>query len=294
MTEQKPVFEITTSRQFESWLAESGASLAFSTYQAGMLMLIGTNADGKLSLFNRQLERVMGLAVSGDRLFAASLYQLHRFDNLLAEGQVTPEGYDRLFAPRVSYVTGDIDAHDIGLDEYGDPIFVNTLFSCLAKPSVEHSFQPVWQPQFISRLAAEDRCHLNGLAMEGGRPRYVTAVSQSDVADGWRDGRRDGGVVVDVETGEIVASGFSMPHSPRIHNGKLWLHDSGTGRFGTVDVASGRFEEVAFCPGYLRGLAFVGDYAMMGLSLPRDNKTFSGLALDDALAARKVEPRCAI
>lgn len=294
MTEQKPVFEITTSRQFESWLAASGASLAFSTYQAGMLMLIGTNASGRLSLFNRHLERVMGLGVAGDTLYAAGLYQLHRFENLLAGGQTSADGYDRLYAPRVSYVTGDLDVHDIGITAGGEAIFVNTLFSCLARPSMTHSFEPVWQPSFVSRLAAEDRCHLNGLAMDGERPRYVTAVSQSDVADGWRDNRHDGGVVVDVETGEIVASGLSMPHSPRLHRGKLWLHDSGTGRFGTVDVATGRFEEVAFCPGYLRGLSFIGDHAVMGLSLPRDNKTFSGLALDDALADRKVEPRCAI
>ncbi|MDX1400620.1 MAG: DUF4915 domain-containing protein, partial [Kiloniellales bacterium] len=157
-------FEITTSRQFESWLAESGASLAFSTYQAGMLMFVGTQRGGKLSLFNRQFERVMGLSTAGNTLYAAGLYQLYRFENVMPQGQSSPGGYDQLWAPKVSYITGDLDIHDVVVQRDGRPIFVNTLFSCLATASETHSFQPLWRPPFISRLAAEDRCHLNGLA----------------------------------------------------------------------------------------------------------------------------------
>ncbi|NIA69655.1 TIGR03032 family protein [Pelagibius litoralis] len=143
-------------------------------------------------------------------------------------------------------------------------------------------------------MAAEDRCHLNGLAMQEGRARYVTAVSQSDVADGWRDRRGDGGCVIDVASGEIVVAGLSMPHSPRLHNGRLWLLDSGTGYFGYVDPEKGNFERVAFCPGYLRGLSFIGNFAVVGLSRPRGNRTFSGLALDDNLAKADSDARCGL
>jgi uncharacterized protein (TIGR03032 family) len=139
---------------------------------------------------------------------------------------------------------------------------VATLFGCLATVSDTHSLVPLWKPPFLSRLAAEDRCHLNGLAMQDGKPRYVTAVSTSDVADGWREHRPDGGCVVDVQSNEIVLEGLSMPHSPRMHQGRLW--DSGTGRFGYVDEKRGTFEEVAFCPGYLRGVTIVGDHAIVG------------------------------
>jgi uncharacterized protein (TIGR03032 family) len=151
--------------------------------------------------------------------------------------------------------------------------------------------------QWLSRnnkLAAEDRCHLNGLAMENGRPRYVTAVGQTDVADGWRDRRQNGGCVIHVESNEIIVSGLSMPHSPRMYQGKLWLLNSGMGDFGYVDFATGKFEPVTFCPGYLRGLTFVQDYAVVGLSKPRHNKTFTGLALDEKLAAKDAEARCAL
>ncbi|MEQ9124727.1 MAG: TIGR03032 family protein, partial [Alphaproteobacteria bacterium] len=176
----------------------------------------------------------------------------------------------------------------------GKPIFCATLFNCLGTISETHSFRPVWKPPFISRLAAEDRCHLNGLAGEGGEPRYVTMVSRSDVVDGWRDRRSDGGLVMDVASGEAVAGGLSMPHSPRLHDGTLYLLDSGTGRFGRVDVAAGRFEEIAFCPGFARGLSIVGDHALIGLSLPRENKTFTGLPLDQALTDRDTRPRCGL
>ena len=191
-------------------------------------------------------------------------------------------------------MTGDVDAHDVGFASDGRALFVNTKFSCLATVSDGHSFRPIWTPPFISRLAPEDRCHLNGLAVADGLPRYVTAVSRSDAADGWRDRRADGGIVIDVEKNEIVVDGLSMPHSPRIHDGRLWVLNSGAGELGFVDSQSGRFETIAFCPGYARGLAFVGRNAILGLSMPRENRTFSGLPLDAALQSRNTDPRCGL
>ena len=223
----------------------------------------------------------------------SSLYQVWYFENILVAGQ-RQDYFDKLYIPQIGYTTGDLDIHDMGVDAQGQLIFVNTLFGCLATLSHACSFKSLWQPSFISKLAAEDRCHLNGLAMKEGRPAFVTAVSCSDVADGWREHRRDGGVVIDVESQEIILSGLSMPHSPRWHNGKLWLLNSGSGEFGYVDVAAGRFEPVSFCPGYMRGLNLYGDFALVGLSKPRHNKTFSGLALDDNLKSRTAEPRCGV
>ncbi len=291
--EPNMTLELQTSRQFPNFLAEQRISLGVTTYQAGKLFLLGLRPDGRLSVFERTLERCMGLCATADSLHVATLYQIWRFQNVLAPGALHHE-HDALFSPRMSWVTGDLDVHDLALLPDGRPIFANTLFSCLATVSDTDSFVPLWKPRFISRLAAEDRCHLNGLAMRDGKPAYVTVVGRSDVADGWREHRRDGGCVIDVESNEIVASGLSMPHSPRLHNGKLWLLNSGTGEFGWIDPQAGRFESVAFCPGYMRGLACIGDYALIGLSMPRDNRTFTGLALDDALASRGAEARCAV
>ncbi len=288
-----PQLEISTSRQLPNFLAEQKLSLAVTTYQAGKLFLFGLKPDGRLSVFERTLERCMGLAAEAGTLHVATLQQLWKFANVLPAGQDW-QGHDALFAPRRSWVTGDLDIHDVALDSFGRPVFANTLFSCVAAASDTHSFQPLWQPRFISRLAAEDRCHLNGLAMENGVPRFVTLVGPSDVADGWRAHRASGGQVIDVVTGEVACAGLSMPHSPRVHRGQVFLLNAGTGEFGRVDLAAGRFEPIAFCPGYARGLAFHGDFAVIGTSLPRDNRTFTGLALDGALAKRGAAPRCAI
>ncbi len=289
----EPRLELMGSRHFPAWLAEQKIGLAFTTYQAGKLFLIGLQPDGRLSVFERTFNRCMGLWGDGQSLWMSSLYQLWRFENVLEPGQIT-NGYDRLFVPQIGLTTGDLDIHDVAVDSSGRVIFVNTLFGCLATTNERFSFSPLWKPPFLSRLAAEDRCHLNGLAMEDGKPRYVTAVSQSDVVDSWRDRRADGGCVIDVTSDEIVVSGLSMPHSPRLYRNTLWLCNSGSGYFGRIDVDRGTFEPIAFCPGYLRGAAFVGDYAVLGLSKPRENRTFRGLELDDNLAAKGAEPRCGL
>ena len=291
--ESAPALELIASRQFTSWLAEQRASLAFTTYQSGKLFLIGLQPDGRLSVFERTFNRCLGLWGDGQTLWMTSLYQLWRFENALEPGQVA-NGYDRVYVPQVGYVTGDLDIHDVALDGDGKVVFVNTLFGCLATTSDRHSFVPLWQPPFLSKLAAEDRCHLNGLAMEAGRPAYVSSVSQSDVADGWRERRHDGGCVIDVRTNEILVTGLSMPHSPRVYRDQLWLLDSGTGYFGRVDRASHTFEPLTFCPGFLRGLSFIGDYAVVGLSQCRENRTFQGLALDDNLKSHDAEAHCGL
>lgn len=288
-----PSLEVTTSRQFLSWLAEQKLSIALTTYQIGKLFFFGLKPNNELSVFERTFNRCMGLCATNNGLYMSSLYQIWRFENLFEAGQ-QQDGFDRLYLPQVGYTTGDLDVHDVAVDADGRLVFVNTLFGCLATLSETHSFKPLWQPPFISKLAAEDRCHLNGLAMKDGRPAYVTAVSRSDVADGWRDHRAGGGIVIDVQNNAVVLNGLSMPHSPRWYNGRLWLLNSGSGDFGYVDLEAGRFEPVCFCPGYMRGLSFHGDFALVGLSKPRHNKTFSGLALDEQLKARNAEPRCGV
>ena len=178
-----PTFTAVASRQLPAWLAEQRVSLAFTTYQTGKLFLIGLGDEGRLSIFERTFNRCMGLAASPQTLWMSSLYQLWRFENALDEGQLHG-GYDRLYVPRIGYTTGDLDVHDVAVDGSGRAVFVNTLFSCLATVSETHSFEVLWKPYFISKLAAEDRCHLNGLALRNGRPAFVTAVSRSDAADG--------------------------------------------------------------------------------------------------------------
>jgi uncharacterized protein (TIGR03032 family) len=284
------------------FLGAQRIALAVSSYQSGKFYLLGQNVDGGLLVDERFFRKAMGICVPDrDTLLLATLFQIVRFKNVLEPEQRINDVFDACYVPRETFVTGELDAHDVGVLKDGRVVFVNTLYNCLATPSERHSFTPLWKPPFISRIVKEDRCHLNGLAMENGVPRYVTAVSRSDTIDGWRDRRANGGVVIDVQSGEIVIGGLSMPHSPRIHRDRLWLLNSGTGELGWIEPGAGqgagqaaaKFHVLAFCPGFLRGLAFHGDHAFVGLSKPRYER-FEGLALDQKLADADSEPWCGV
>ncbi len=288
----KSTLEITASGQFSAWLAQQNLSLAFTTYQSNRLVFISCQRNGNLKFHERLFDKPMGLYADGERLYMSSRYQLWHFDNLLETGEQYGES-DRLYIPRAAYTTGDVNVHDVVVDNTQNVIFVNTDFSCLATLSPDYSFVPFWQPSFISQLVAEDRCHLNGLAMVEGKPAYVTACSATDNAAGWRNHRRDGGVVMDVEQNEIIATGLSMPHSPRWYKGKLWLLNSGTGELGYIDVEQGEFVPITFCPGFVRGLAFWGNFAVVGLSKLR-SACFTGLALEERLKAQGNTSHCGV
>ncbi|MBW8777490.1 MAG: TIGR03032 family protein, partial [Stenotrophomonas sp.] len=163
----------------------------------------------------------------------------------------------------------------------------------LATLDPTHSFRPIWKPSFISQLAPEDRCHLNGLGMLDGRPKYVTAVSQTDVADGWHGKPLPRGVIIDVETDRVVTDEVSMPHSPRAVNGRIYALDSGRGFLVEIDPATGKLTDIAFCPGFLRGLAIVGDYAVVTVSKPRHGG-FTDLPIEQEMNLRMATPMCGV
>jgi len=193
--------------------------------------------------------------------------------------------HDACFLPRASHTTGDVAIHEMAW--VGEELwFVNTAFSCLATRSAVNSFEPRWRPSFIKQLLPGDCCHLNGLALRDGRVRYVTALGATSEHGGWREGKRDGGVLIDVDSGEILVRGLSMPHSPRWYNGRLWLLESGDGSFGHVDLATGRYEPIVKLPGFTRGLSFLGPLAFIGLSQVRESAVFSGIPLVERLQER--------
>ncbi|MEQ1858898.1 MAG: TIGR03032 family protein [Chthoniobacteraceae bacterium] len=290
-TTEEPWLKVTCDGQFTRWLATHDVSLACTTYQTGKLLLLGRKPDGGLSVFERNFARAMGLWVEGSGFWMGTQYQLWRLENVLRPGEIYQD-HDRLYVPKVGITTGDLDIHDVAVEEGGRVVFVATKFNCLGTTDDRYSFSPLWRPSFISAIVPEDRCHLNGLAMEGGRCRYVTAVDTADEKEGWRKRRRDGGVLLALPGGEVVADGFSMPHSPRLYRGELWVLNSGTGWIGRV--VEGKFEPLAFCPGFMRGLTFAGDYAIVGFSKTRSKNTFGGLAVDEELARRGIESQCGL
>jgi uncharacterized protein (TIGR03032 family) len=278
------------SPSFPGLLDDLGCSLLLSTYQAGQLVAVGV-ADGQLSFSFRRFDQAMGVAVGRDRVAVAGREQIWFLrDHSELAAAIEPRGrHDRCWLPRTSIATGDIRCHEIawGHDDHGEPDLwvVNTLFSCLAGVDPRYSFVPRWRPRFVSELAAQDRCHLNGLALRDGAPAFVTVMAPTDTPSGWRAGPNTRGAVLDVATSEPVTTGLTMPHSPRWHDDTLFVLHSGLGRLETVDPAGGHREQVALVPGYARGLAFHQHLAFVGLSRIRETAVFGGAPIGAAPSA---------
>jgi uncharacterized protein (TIGR03032 family) len=283
-------FRYTQTESFVDVLQQLGASLVITTYQANKL-LVARAAGAGMSMLVRTFDRPMGLAAAGDRFALGCRDQVWEFRSAPAIApMVEPAGqHDACFIPRTSQVTGDICVHELAW--VSDELWVvNTRFSCLCTLEPSYSFVPRWRPPFVTALCAEDRCHLNGLAVVDGQPKYVTALGETDTANGWRADKAHGGCLMEVSSGEVVTRGLSMPHSPRWHDGQLWLLESGTGELVLIDVASGRRQTVAELPGFARGLALHGRYAFVGLSKIRPTSTMDGVPL----AERRHELKCGV
>jgi len=279
------VFHSVHTATFPELLAKANSSVIVTTYQSGRVILLRPNEDGTLNTHLRAFNRPMGVAVAGDRIALGtdkSVWWLRNNADLAARLPGGP--HDACFVPRSSHVTGDIAIHEMAWAA-GELWMVNTRFSCLATLTPGFSFVPRWRPAFVTALAAEDRCHLNGLAIVDGRPRYVTAMGMTDEQQGWRREKVGGGVVIDVDDNSIVAQGLTMPHSPRWHDGALWVLDSGCGDLCKVDMTTGTAEPFVRLPGFTRGLAFIGRYALVGLSKVREH-VFAGLPLAEHINER--------
>ena len=278
---------LTASDGLAAWLRARDLSLGFTSYQFGELVMAGVAPSGEVVFSRQQFGRAAGLSYKGGRLHLGAIFQVWRIENALRPGE-RKGVHDAVFVPRNAAITGDIAVHEIGITGDGKPLMVNTEYNCLCTLDPVHSFRPVWTPPFISALVREDRCHLNGLAMDKGRARYVTMLSDDDAKDGWRN-RPRGGVLMEVETQRAVATGLAMPHSPRVAGGALYVLESGRGMILRVDAKSGATEDLAFCPGFLRGLTILGDHALVTISRP-SRESFYPHPIAETLATRAVTP----
>jgi uncharacterized protein (TIGR03032 family) len=291
-------------RHFITWLKQIKHSFILTSYKRSTIFSIGQTFNeehkmDKISIWLNNIPRVTGACLKDNTLWLAGSGQLLKYMDYgsLPSPDDGNTDFDATYMPKKIYITSDVDTHDICVGDDGTPYFVSTLYSCVCKPSEGiNSVEVYWKPEWISKIAAEDRCHLNGLCSRDGKPKYVTTVSKSDVKEGWREHRGDRGLVVDIETNEVLCSNLSMPHSPRWHNGKLWLLEAGTGYFGYLDPnlqGDNKFVKKTFIPGFLRGLSFVDNrYAVICSSHDRYENVFQGLKLNKELTDREVQTRC--
>ncbi len=273
-------FSLTYTPNIPELLLQLNCTLAISTYQAGKVVFLSPKDENNLVQLPRNFHKAMGISFHEDKMLVATKSEvilLKDSPELAKHYPRNPQTYDALYMPRATYYTGVVDIHDIDFGR--DGVYgVNTSFSCLCKIDPEYSFTPIWKPPFISNLVSEDRCHLNGMAMVDGIPRYVTAFSTGDSPQSWRPTVTVSGILMDVRTNEIVAERLKMPHSPRIFDGELYMLFSATGELVRVNLQDGSYEVVYRHKGFVRGLAKYGEYVFIGLSkLRKNSSTFAKL-----------------
>lgn len=269
-----------------------GFTLLLGTRSLGDLHVVSVPNQGSVNFHVVKLPLCMGMAVHGDHLAVACATDIRLYHDLMSHPQVNSPVYKRSYTPRSIHLTGDVDAHELAFNAQGEPLFVASKYSCIATTSSTHSFKSVWKPSFIDRLLPEDSCHLNGLCMENGELKYVTLFAATAQPNGWRDLPFNSGMVWSAPDQEAVCTGLVQPHSPRLYNGELYVLNSGAGEFGRIDLATGKYDCIAFVGGYGRGLSFIGDYAVFGISKPRHDGYIPDFPLHDRLKALNTTDKC--
>lgn len=280
-------FSCTYTPQLPELLSRLQCSIGISTYQAGKLIFISPRDENSLIQLPRTFDKPMGIAVDHQKnkmalatkdeiiTFASSSDLANYYPN-------SPGKYDALYMPRATFHTGPMDIHDLNYGLNGQLFAVNTLFSCIVTIDDDFNFRPWWKPSFIDKLVSEDRCHLNGMAMDNGLPKYATAFNTGNSMQSWRQNITETGVVIDVESGNYLARGLAMPHSPRLYNGSLYVLLSATGELVKINTATSEKEVVVKIDGFVRGMELHEDYLFIGLSkLRKNSSTFAQLDFAD-------------
>lgn len=292
MAQVLPPFSCSYSPGFSQLLFDLNCTLAISTYQAGKLVFISSIDPDKVVQLPRSFEKPMGIAIAHNKLALATRNEIVVLANapkLASTYPKQPGTYDALYLPRALLYTGELDIHDLHWD--GDNLIaVNTRFSCIARPSFDHNFIPLWKPKFIKHLDPNDHCHLNGLAVSiQNNPKYASALGHSDEPNGWRKNIANGGILIDIESDEIVLQNLPMPHSPRIYDDQLYFLLSATGELVKANLKAGKYEVIKKFNGFVRGMDKIGDYLFIGLSkIRKTSSTFGNLPI------AKTSPFCGI
>ncbi len=308
MDSDEPLFEFGSvhTDNFPGILKGLNISLAVTSYQSQRLFFVRSDGE-QIDTNFKNFPRPMGIYADDSRLTLGTLTQVLEFKrndallNKIKNGALDdtdkmprkllekdPERMaalkekrkkeladvkkaDALYFSRASLTTGMINIHDIAWGDDGLWV-VNSTFSCLSTLSPDYSFIARWKPSFITELVPEDRCHLNGMAMKEGKPKYVTTFNKSNERDSWvKNNDRHDGTLIDVDTNEILLDGLIMPHSPRYYNGRVYVCESGTGKVLAYDPETRKVSEVIKLQGFPRGLNFYGPLMFVGLSKTRSS-----------------------
>jgi uncharacterized protein (TIGR03032 family) len=281
-------------------MSENNCSLFVSSYKQHEVYSLGLTQNNEISIWVTKLARPMGLGFDEKNeksLYLSNLGHIFRYEEMGPEEDKQFGVFDKNYYPENCNIAGDLDIHDLSASD-GEVYYISALFNSIVQPSMSKSFSLFWKPPWISlkegnMLAAEDRCHLNGMCLENGLPRYVTSACRGDFVGTWRD-RTNEGIVYDIWNEEVLCENLWSPHSPRLYQDKLWVLQSGTGELGYIDRENKTFVPKVFLAGFLRGLSFINNYAVVSSSLDRHDHAFRNLPLGKILEEKGLTAKCGL
>jgi uncharacterized protein (TIGR03032 family) len=280
----------------DEWLDfqyRAGFSLVLSVPSMEQVLRVSAPTSEQLDVQGLPFRAAGAMAFQQNALLLAGSCELIRFADAFSPGRFTGADFDMCLVPNQLWFVANLNVTDVGLLARNQPIFASRKFSCLATVDPFNSFAPLWKPSFIDEYKAEDSCGLSGMSMVGNQPTHVTCFGNNSRPSGWLS--EQAGVLVDVLTDETVCAGLSRPTLPRWYRGGLYMVEAGTGSFGKVNLTTGQFESIAFCPGFVESLCFVSDYAILSISTPQAHSDIlDGCTLLAQIKKHDMPLRCGI
>lgn len=278
MSKVKKSFELIYDKTVSNLLYKNKLSLVLSTYQAGKVVFLSAPDPNSLIQLPRNFNSPMGIAFDKNRFAVATKTEITTFGNMDRSVLLKRQNkYDACFIPTATFYTGYGHVHDLAFGN--DRLYaVNTNFSVIGSVNIDYNFTPYWKPSFIDEINSNDQCHLNGMALVEGKPKYATAFAQTSLPKGWRETNLQEGIFIDIENNEILLDNIFIPHSPRVHKDKIYFLESATSKLKILDLKTSKADTVVKLDGFVRGLDFFDDYAFVGISKIRSSsKTFGKL-----------------
>lgn len=283
----------TVRGAFWETLADHGLTLLVTREYEHFVVALGAGRRGPAVSY-LPLPHPNGLAVDLVRgvVHVASTRNPNQVFDLVPATAVTTAGDGRarplparpLIPVRSRFLPGSLYLHDLAL--VGGTLHANAVGqNAVVRLHLDGRYERVWWPRCVETaagpLCARNHLQLNSIA--AGRTLRTSYFSAStDAPSARRPGHRnfpvDGrGVIFSGATREPVVRGLTRPHSARLHEGRLWVDNSGYGQVGIGE--GGRFVAVAQLPGWTRGLAFYRHLAFVGTSqiLPQFHHYAPGL-----------------
>jgi len=300
--EKKSDVQIVHKPSLPGWMKDNNCTFVITSYKSHTLIFLGVRND-TIYTYTMMQERPTGIAIKDDKLYVSNIGNIVTYVNRGAIETPLNGMFDTNYCVKNINVSAHIDVHDICVsDDCQSNKSSETLFYCstglnsICTPSDKYTCNIYWTPPWIKlndkgNPPNEDRCHLNGLCCLDGKPKYVTAVCMRDYLGAWQEHMNEG-VVYDVVENKVVCDKLIMPHSPRVYKNKIWILESGSGYFGYID--GGKFIKKTFLPGFLRGLDFIGNFAVICTSLDRHDHAFRDTPVSRKLKADGRDSKCGI